>query len=48
MTQKALLLVDIQNDFCAGGALAVPEGDLVVPVANSLTSVFETIIATQD
>lgn len=31
---KVLVLVDIQNDFCPGGALAVPEGDHVVPLAN--------------
>ena len=36
MTTRALLLVDIQNDFCAGGALAVPEGDSTVDVANAL------------
>jgi nicotinamidase/pyrazinamidase len=33
---EALLIVDVQNDFCAGGALAVPEGDAVVPVVNRL------------
>lgn len=33
---RALLLVDLQNDFCAGGALAVPEGDSTVDVANRL------------
>lgn len=36
MTQRALLLVDIQNDFCAGGALAVAEGDSTVDIANAL------------
>jgi nicotinamidase/pyrazinamidase len=45
---EALLLVDIQNDFCTGGALAVPDGDAVVPVANALGSRFERIVATQD
>jgi nicotinamidase/pyrazinamidase len=45
---KALLLVDIQNDFLPGGALAVPHGDEVVPVANGLMSKFEIVIATQD
>jgi nicotinamidase/pyrazinamidase len=45
---EALLLVDIQNDFCKGGALAVPDGDAVVPVANRLSSRFELVIATQD
>ncbi|MFM2417350.1 MAG: hypothetical protein RL385_2073, partial [Pseudomonadota bacterium] len=32
----ALLLVDLQNDFCAGGALAVPDGDAVISIANAL------------
>jgi nicotinamidase/pyrazinamidase len=45
---EALLLVDIQNDFCAGGALAVPDGDAVVPVANALGRRFERVVATQD
>ena len=35
MTQRALLRVDLQNDFCAGGALAVPQGDSTVDVANA-------------
>lgn len=34
----ALLIVDVQNDFCAGGALAVPEGDRVIPVLNRLAA----------
>ncbi|MCP6524908.1 hypothetical protein NL451_27555, partial [Klebsiella pneumoniae] len=34
MTNRALLLVDLQNDFCAGGALAVPEGDSTIDIAN--------------
>ncbi len=45
---RALLLVDIQNDFCPGGALAVPEGDAVVPVANRLMQCFQRRIATKD
>lgn len=45
---KALILVDIQNDFCPGGALAVPAGDQVVPVANELMSCFDLVVATQD
>jgi nicotinamidase/pyrazinamidase len=45
---KALILVDVQNDFCPGGALAVPEGDAVVPLANALQKWFELVIATQD
>lgn len=45
---EALLLVDIQNDFCAGGALAVPDGDAVVPVANALAPRYELVVATRD
>ena len=44
----ALLLVDIQNDFLPGGALAVPEGDRVVPVANRLMPRFDHVVASQD
>jgi nicotinamidase/pyrazinamidase len=45
---KALILVDIQNDFLPGGALAVPGGDAVIPVLNSLQSRFPIVVATQD
>jgi len=45
---KTLILIDIQNDFCTGGALAIPDGDAVVPVANRLMSNFEMTIASQD
>src|SRR5438094_3137166 len=45
---KALILVDIQNDFLPGGALAVPEGDAVIPVANRLQAAFPLVVATQD
>ena len=45
---KALILVDIQNDFLPGGALAVPRGDEVLPVANRLSSRFDLVVATQD
>lgn len=44
----ALLLIDIQNDFLPGGALAVAGGDEIIPVVNALLPSFETIIATQD
>lgn len=44
----ALILIDIQNDFCPGGALAVPDGDGVVPVANRLSRRFATLVLTQD
>lgn len=43
-----LLVVDVQRDFCSGGALAVPEGDKVVPVLNRLARSFENVILTQD
>ncbi|MBT32474.1 MAG: nicotinamidase/pyrazinamidase [Thalassobius sp.] len=45
---KALILVDIQNDFVSGGALAVPEGEMIVPIVNELQKKFDFIIATQD
>ncbi len=45
---KALILVDIQNDFCPGGALAVNEGDRIVPVVNRLLPHFDLVVATQD
>jgi nicotinamidase/pyrazinamidase len=45
---KTLILVDIQNDFLPGGALAVPAGDQVIPVANRLMPQFDLVVATQD
>jgi nicotinamidase/pyrazinamidase len=45
---KALILVDIQNDFLPGGALAVPNGDKVIPIANKLQVAFPLVVATQD
>ena len=45
---KALILIDIQNDFLPGGALAVREGDKVISVANRLQAYFDRVIATQD
>ncbi len=44
----ALVVVDVQNDFCPGGALAVAEGDQVVPVANRLMERFASVVLTQD
>ena len=41
MARSALLLVDVQNDFCPGGALAVPEGDRVVPAINAYIEQFD-------
>jgi nicotinamidase/pyrazinamidase len=43
-----LIVVDIQYDFCPGGALAVPQGDQVVPVINRLAGKFENVVLTQD
>ncbi len=45
---KALLIVDVQNDFCPGGPLAVTEGDKVVPVINRLMPFFPVVIASKD
>jgi len=44
----ALVIVDVQNDFCPGGALPVPEGDRVVPVINAIQPRFPLVVATQD
>jgi len=45
---KTLILVDLQNDFLPGGALAVPDGDAIIPVANRLQAAFPLVVATQD
>lgn len=45
---RALLIIDVQNDFCPGGALAVAEGDHIVPIINHLQTSFEHVILTQD
>jgi nicotinamidase/pyrazinamidase len=45
---KALIVVDIQNDFLPGGALAVSRGDEIIPIVNRLIPKFELVIATQD
>ena len=45
---KALLVIDVQNDFCPGGALAVADGDAVVPLINTMMEGFETVLYTQD
>lgn len=44
----ALLVIDVQNDFCPGGALAVPGGDEVVPLINAMMPEFDAVILTQD
>jgi nicotinamidase/pyrazinamidase len=45
---KALLIIDIQNDFLPGGALAVPEGDQIIGTVNQLQPQFDLVVATQD
>jgi nicotinamidase/pyrazinamidase len=45
---KALIIVDLQNDFLPGGALPVPQGDEVIPLANELQRHFRLIVATKD
>jgi hypothetical protein len=45
---QALLVIDVQNDFCPGGALAVPGGDEIVPGINALMAEFPAVILTQD
>ena len=45
---KALLIVDVQNDFCPGGALEVPNGDQIIPAINRLSEHFDVVIQTQD
>ena len=46
--REVLLIIDVQNDFCPGGALAVPEGDTIVPAINRLAHSFAHVILTQD
>ena len=48
MPDRALVVIDVQNDFCPGGALAVAGGDEVVPLINALAKGFEHIVLTQD
>ena len=43
-----LIVIDVQNDFCPGGALAVPRGDEVVPIVNRLAARFRNVVLTQD
>lgn len=45
---KALIIVDVQNDFLPGGALAVPNGDQVIPFINGIQANYDLVVATQD
>ncbi len=47
-SEAALLVIDVQNDFCPGGRLPVREGDRVVPVINRIMGAFSHVVATQD
>ncbi|HEY1383136.1 MAG TPA: isochorismatase family protein, partial [Dongiaceae bacterium] len=44
----ALIVIDVQNDFCPGGALAVPKGNEIVPLVNRLIDQFDHVVLTQD
>ncbi|WP_336055085.1 bifunctional nicotinamidase/pyrazinamidase [Nitratireductor sp. CH_MIT9313-5] len=48
MAKQALLVIDVQNDFCPGGALAVEDGDSIVPIINRMMDDFDHVILTQD
>jgi nicotinamidase/pyrazinamidase len=45
---RAIILVDIQNDFLPDGALAVPGGDAIIPIVNRLQPLFDLVVMTQD
>lgn len=47
-SDEALIVIDVQNDFCPGGALAVAEGDAIIPRINALMDAFQAVILTQD
>ncbi len=47
-TTSALIVIDVQNDFCPGGSLAVEEGDAVIAVINAILPLFQRVVATQD
>ena len=46
--KKALLIVDVQNDFCPGGTLAAPAGNDIIPVINKIMDKFDLVIASKD
>ena len=48
MAHKALIVIDLQNDFCPGGALAVAGGDEIVPLVNAMIAEFDHVVLTQD
>jgi len=48
MAEEALIVIDVQNDFCPGGALAVADGDAIVPIVNRMIQAAPHVILTQD
>lgn len=46
--KRCLIITDIQNDFCPGGALAVADGNKIIPIINKISSEFDGVVATQD
>jgi nicotinamidase/pyrazinamidase len=48
LKKAVFIAVDVQNDFCPGGALAVPGGDTIIPLVNELANAFDICVATQD
>jgi nicotinamidase/pyrazinamidase len=48
LSASVLIVVDVQNDFCPGGELAVPKGDEIVPLVNRLIDAFDHVVLTQD
>ncbi len=48
MNKKALIIIDVQNDCCPGGTLAVSDGDKIIPAINKISNKFDKVIATQD
>lgn len=48
MAEEALIVIDVQNDFCPGGALAVEDGDAIVPIVNRMIQAAPHVILTQD
>jgi nicotinamidase/pyrazinamidase len=46
--KRALIVVDMQNDFCPGGSLPVKDGDKIIPIINRLMDKFQLIVATKD
>jgi len=45
---EALIVIDVQNDFCPGGALAVADGDVIIPEINTMMDEFPVVVLTQD